>query len=417
MINFNPFFSVAIKHRTTKEVLQLTTSLTNDFPGVTSANEIYPIASSLKVTFTLGYANSVEIELSPDMKIWKILLDSNPSWFELGNWIMIEYGYLTPVRESIKFVTMINDLPSVSFGTSPSFTITGAGLGFLPLSDYKYVDTNNEYNSKTLIEILNYFCKKYGMRLSIRSEISDKIKNSPVERWGGGTNEWHNLYMVLAEHRCTMINRGDELIVYNVDEMMKREPNFKLVWGKNVNIVNRNEGVKVLPILEFESGFEKIFMSNESFGLKTKILSPDSNNLEISDTIPALGQGFPKLELDKPSDLKVNPAFFNNSYGNLLSARQNMIFDGTVSTIGDVEIIGGDVVYIENISRFLDGNWLVFSKTDSIDSNGFTTSMDIKKNALPKDFITELAKEKNEQSPPQKLPPNTKNVSPEVEGD
>lgn len=390
----DPYFSVVIKSKIFNTYCCLTTTkiINEDVPKI---DDYYPIASSLELNVGLSFINEFEISLSPDIKSWFELLETD--YFNIGNEVYLEYGYNKP--KSVRYIIgQILTLPSVSFGDSPSFKISAKGVGFKGLLSRLDSSVVSDYNGKTFDEIINLFAKSIGAT-NVKKEYSDelgktKVMNYPVE----GSN-WLRFQKFLIEHNCSAYFFGESLVVYSLDIVYTKSPEYVFVWGGNVDIGNN-----VYPIYNFEVNPEGIFLPQDIYlaqsfvsDINGEIIKRDSmfiKNLTLTgmptslDVKNIFNTKYVEENFDVNNELSLFlPEFLDDDIkqrvvSRLLLERANRVFSGSVSTIGNTDLLPGILVNIKGFGRIFDGKYMVFSTTHTIDSKGYIVSMDIKKNAF-----------------------------------
>jgi phage protein D len=297
---------------------------------------------------------------------------------DLGNFIGIDMGYT-----GSKFVRMIEG-PIKSLSTSgfsgdiPKVTLVGYDKSHQILTEKSTSPKSLKPGVKTTYsEIAKNVATEVGLEAVVdpTKEYDSTITKKPVT---------YNEFLLDAAKRVGFeffVSRGKLHFVNPSDPKKKPTPKMTLEWGKDViqftptiNTANLVTGVEVrghLPhskakvVAIATSGSETVYEQGTTGSQIAKKLSNGKENIKtLEDKVFSSkeeAEDIAKAELERLNRDLVTGA-------------------GTI--VGNPDMIPGITIRLNRLGKRFTGNWYVTSVTNTIDSSGFATSFNVRRNVI-----------------------------------
>lgn len=362
------------------------------FTGESAANFVdLPIVQSVSIELNLGMNGTVSCDIYAPFELGRALLESE--LFRIGNLLQVQIGY-PKIGLFLPWFSGMTTKPNfrISGDEGLTATITAQGAAFTAQRNSGRVIYENKSYIEIIQEIAEFPYNNWKVELPDEQRSGESDREDPLYRTRSSVSQanrpdWPFLYNLcrLASAEAVIIYSHEQetrptLRVRRRSDMFSGEPIYTFVMREQIDFINR------FPMWDFETSGEGIWMPRGNAPISYGDWNPDTQEdvsvveeeaqqenvqhlreetlgigavEEVPDTgvtvaaLPEEGQHVTVSARDS-SRTAEEVATQESGEGSMRGG-----INCSFSAIGLPLVFPGDLVQVEGIGRFFDGNYLV----------------------------------------------------------
>lgn len=378
-----------------------------------------PFVTEVRVGLNIGYLPTISVSLSPTFD--QAIAFLNSPLIEWGQSALeVQFGYANgpqgPVLSPIFSGIMLK--PEVSIDQEISISLKAQGLGGLSAARQGGA---REFNKMTRLDIITKVAlgpDSANPRLlevdasevtAASGESYKLLKVDHITDSQGGLTDWATIWRHVRAAKCWMSLIGAScktLKIFPRDQSMASKPKYTLMLG------DYPEGkigldVGVLPIMSFNSPSMAVYLPGAARGIFVAGISSETKKIfgdlvnEKSDPVQRTGAAgggaaprasriMPGADAQTGAGAQRLVASDDPNTARAQAAAEfqavsaaTMGLPATVGTLGVPDIYPADVVLVKGVGARLEGNYGVFNVEHVLNSDGYSSSLDLRSNLSP----------------------------------
>ncbi len=411
-----------------------------------------PIVKSFqggKVLHSLPFVSEIRVETQP-AKVPIISLTLTPPYddgiaflesdlIEFGESVLqVQMGYITGgfyvSKLSPLYAGMIHE-PNIQIGQDISITIHATGVGgFALIRQYAELQ-GTTFTNKKRIQIVEEIVARQPnpsnnvkMALDATEALADPVSGALLKEalpHYSQTNktDYQVIWHMLQDSLCWMTLENNKLRIIPRNRAMAASPKFVFSlyeFGSGADIGFSAKPHPIYPILSASSPTLSAYAAGAIFGSQTRAINGETGAFETVDSsaldAASLGSGSSRTlgagavnPTKRPfycdiASSRNRPTIKTLNQVEYEKARTAMGINLVLETMGVPEILPGAVVNVRGLGRRISGakacNYFVQKVIHTMNSSGFSTSLDLTSNVSPlRDNSSEAASNVNKQEP------------------
>jgi phage protein D len=338
--------------------------------GKELTGEMSSVISSITIQQEINKTNDFKFVVQDELR------DGQFRWlgkdlFKYGNNVCVDLGYVNDKPRMME--GQIQNISANFFtGTTPTFTVEGSDKA------YKFLKTNSDaeiYREKTDSQIVKEIADKAHME----SVIDDTKLINPIRRKKGGQDYFKFLSLLAQANKGYEVSLSGRTL-YFIESKKDKEAILSLRWGKELisfnPVLNSSRAITEVIVRSWDRKRKKKIEVSIKAGQEKK---QEGNKRLASQVAREIYGDVVEVITEKP--VRSVDEAKRIAMAKLEEGSDNFI-KGSGETIGIPQLRPGVCIDLEGLGVWFQGKYYVEKVEHTIDSSGYRTKFDVRKNTI-----------------------------------